>query len=50
MDALMLLASLPMVDDTPILLYAILGIVAVLLLVGSIVMGKKSKGNDKEKK
>ncbi|MBR4201545.1 MAG: LPXTG cell wall anchor domain-containing protein [Oscillospiraceae bacterium] len=50
MNSLLLLAALPMGDDTPILLYAVLGIVAVLLLVGSVILGKKSKNNDKDKK
>lgn len=50
MEYLLMAASLPMGDDTPILLYAILGIVAILLIVGSIIMGKKSKNDDQGKK
>lgn len=51
MEYLTLLAAYPMGDDTPILLYAIIGIVAVLLIVASIMMGKKSKDDsDKDQK
>lgn len=44
MDYLMTLCtSLPMGDDTPIVLYASLGGLALLLLIGSAILSKKSK-------
>lgn len=36
---------LPMGDDTPILLYIILGIVALALIIGCIVLGKLTRKN-----
>ena len=41
--ALMLLAALPMGDNTPVLLYAVVGIVAVLLVIACVILGKKTK-------
>lgn len=43
MEFMTLLAALPLGDDTPIWLYALIGIIAVGLIVGSIFMSKKSK-------
>ncbi|MBQ6040539.1 MAG: hypothetical protein K5705_14535 [Oscillospiraceae bacterium] len=39
----MIPAALPLGDDTPILLYVILGLVALGLVVTSVIMSKKSK-------
>ena len=41
--AALLLASLPLGDDTPITLYVIIAVVAVILIVVSVLLGKKSK-------
>ena len=38
-----ILAALPLGDDTPILLYIVLGLVALGLVVTSVIMSKKSK-------
>ena len=46
MTFLTALASLPMGDDTPILLYCILGLLGVALVIAMIVMGKKSRQDD----
>ena len=43
-------ASVPMGDDTPIALYAVLGIVALGLVVASVLMSKKSKQNENKNK
>ena len=37
------LAALPLGDDTPIWLYALIGILALGLIVGSVFMSKKAK-------
>lgn len=50
MEILTLLAAYPLGDDTPILFYAIIGITALGLLIATVLMGKKSGGNDKDKK
>lgn len=42
-DLIYALASLPMGDDTPILLFAIVGGVALLLLILSVVLGMKTR-------
>ena len=47
MSFLTALASLPMGDDTPILLYCILGLLGLALVVAMVIMGKKSKQDDK---
>lgn len=39
------IAALPLGDDTPILLYAILGLLALALVVAMTVVSKKSKDN-----
>jgi len=57
MNTLYLLpASYPLGDDTPILLYVIIGVVALGLVVASIIMSKmgkeqskKGKGEDKKR-
>ena len=36
-------AALPLGDDTPILLYCILGLLAVALIVAMVLMGKHTK-------
>lgn len=46
----MLLAAYPLGDDTPILLYVIIGIVALGLVVASIVMSKMAKNQPKSGK
>ena len=43
-------AAVPMGDDTPIALYAVLGIVALGLVVASVLMSKKSKQNENKNK
>lgn len=48
MEILTLLAAYPLGDDTPILLYAVIGVTAVGLLVATMLMGKKN-GGDKDK-
>ena len=50
MNELMLATALPLGDDTPILLYAILGIVALGLVIASVLMSKKSKQSGGENK
>lgn len=51
MDTLLLLSALnPLGDDTPILLYVIIGIVALGLVVASIIMSAKGKGQSKKDK
>ncbi len=40
------MASLPLGDDTPILLYAILGIAAAGLVAATALMSKKAKKDD----
>lgn len=48
MNELMLLAaSLPMGDDTPILLYTLIGLGALALLIVTTIMGKKNKNGKK---
>lgn len=42
----LMIAALPLGDDTPILLYAILGIAALGMVIASIVMSKKAKHDD----
>lgn len=37
------LAALPMGDDTPIVLYITVGVIAVVLVIVSILLGKKTK-------
>ena len=41
--ALAAITALPMGDDTPITLYVIVGIVAVVLIIASVILGKLSK-------
>ena len=43
MEIITMLAALPLGDDTPIWLYALLGILALGLIVGSVFMSKKAK-------
>ena len=43
LEYLMLLAGLPMGDDTPVLLYAAVGGIAVVLVIVCVVLGKKTK-------
>ena len=43
-------ASLPLGDDTPIALYAVLGLVALGLVIASVLMSKKAKQNDDKNK
>ena len=43
-------AALPLGDDTPIALYAVLGIVALVLVIASVLMNKKAKQNDDQSK
>ncbi len=43
-------AALPLGDDTPIALYAVLGIVALGLVIASVLMSKKAKQNDDKNK
>ena len=43
-------AAMPMGDDTPIALYAVLGIVALGLVIASVLMSKKAKQNDEKNK
>ena len=53
MELWMIAAALPLGDDTPIALYAVLGIIALALVVASVMMSKKSKqsgGKDKSDK
>ncbi len=40
---LALIAAMPLGDDAPVLLYTIVGIVALLLLIGSIILGKLTR-------
>ncbi len=44
------LASLPMGDDTPVLLYVLLGCGALVLLIAVTAMGKLSAAQKKKKK
>lgn len=51
MTFLTALASLPMGDDTPVLLYCVLGLLGLALVIAMIIMGKKSgQNNDKDRK
>ncbi len=50
MELWMIAAALPLGDDTPIALYAVLGIIALALVVASVMMSKKSKQNDSKDK
>ncbi len=43
MEIMTMLAALPLGDDTPIWLYALIGILALGLIVGSVFMSKKAK-------
>ncbi len=43
-------AALPMGDDTPIALYAVLGIVALALVFASVLMSKKAKQDSSKDK
>ena len=43
-------AALPLGDDTPIGLYAVLGIVALGLVIASVLMSKKAKQNENKDK
>ena len=43
MKIMTMLAALPLGDDTPIWLYALIGILALGLIVGSVFMSKKAK-------
>ena len=43
-------AALPLGDDTPIALYAVLGIAALGLVIASVLMSKKAKQNDSKNK
>ncbi len=43
MNLIQLLASLPLGDDTPILLFAVVGLVALILLIASVALGAKGK-------
>ena len=45
-----LAAALPLGDDTPIALYAVLGIVALGLVIASVLMSKKAKQDDQKNK
>lgn len=40
---LMLLNSLPMGDDTPIVLFIVIGVLALLLMIGCVVLSRISK-------
>ena len=42
-------AALPLGDDTPILLYCILGLLAVALIVAMVLMGKHTKQDSDDK-
>ena len=46
----LLLAALPMGDDTPVALYCVLALLAIGLIVAMALMGKKNKndGSDKQ--
>lgn len=46
----LLLAALPLGDDTPIVLYCILALLAVGLIVAMALMGKKSKDDGSDKR
>ena len=51
MNLLTALPALPLGDDTPILLYCILGLLGLALVITMIIMGKKSKqDNNKDRK
>lgn len=51
MTFLTALPALPLGDDTPILLYCILGLLGLALVIAMVIMGKKSKqDNDKDQK
>lgn len=51
MNLLTVLPALPLGDDTPILLYCILGLLGLALVIAMIIMGKKSKqDNNKDRK
>lgn len=50
MELWLIAAALPLGDDTPIALYAVLGIIALALVVASVMMSKKSKQNDSKDK
>ncbi len=43
MTLMTFLTSLPLGDDTPIMLYCILGLLAVGLIIAMVLMGKKGK-------
>lgn len=47
MNLISLLAALPLGDDTPILLFAIIGIVALVLMIASVALGAKGKNKKK---
>ena len=40
--------ALPLGDTTPILLYCILGLLGIALVIAMVIMGKKSKQDDKQ--
>ncbi|MCQ2407786.1 MAG: hypothetical protein MJ065_04575 [Oscillospiraceae bacterium] len=42
MELMTMLSALPLGDDTPIWLYALIGILALGLIVGSVFMSKKA--------
>ena len=50
MTFLTALFALPLGDDTPIMLYAILAVVAVAALVAVTLMGKKNGGKNNRRK
>ncbi len=51
MNLLTALPALPLGDDTPILLYCILGLLGLALVIAMVIMGRKSKqDNDKDQK
>lgn len=50
MELIMLLASYPLGDDTPIGLFILVGVVALALLIASVVLGKASRKAEDRKK
>ncbi len=43
MQMLSLLSALPLGDETPINLYLLIGIIAIILMVAAVILGKKTK-------
>lgn len=49
-DLVFTAAALPLGDDTPIGLYAVLGIIALGLVIASVLMSRKAKQNEDKNK